>query len=323
MRRARSELGHAATVATIGGLILGLREGLLSAQANAFAKPGQYLLLYLTVPIWAWVVLALLILIPLALLRAITTRSASNAFAAYVAALAFCGSLAATAGPAADLLRQLREVDAAIGWPTFAAVVVINALLAVVAAFVSGAAARWYQARIGSAPPLRRALPAAVVTSLLCLVPSLRFLATDWKRGTAPTTDPHPNHSPDGDRPNVLLISVDTLRADHLGAYGDPSRRTPNIDVLASSSLVFEQAITSAPWTLPAMASLMTGLYPHHHHAGEITNGHDPLGRSALSPAIPTLASLLSANGYRTHAIVTNPYLLLAYGFGTGFETYE
>jgi arylsulfatase A-like enzyme len=126
-----------------------------------------------------------------------------------------------------------------------------------------------------------------------------------------------------GARPNLLLISIDTLRADHLGSYGDPHRLTPHMDQLADEGVLFRQAISSSSWTLPAMASLFTGLYPRHHRAGEIANRRDPLGRSPLPPRSWTLATALRDSGYRTAAIVTNPYLSLRYGLGEGFDEYH
>jgi arylsulfatase A-like enzyme len=71
------------------------------------------------------------------------------------------------------------------------------------------------------------------------------------------------------------------------------------------------------------MASLFTGLQPSRHGAGRVTNRRDPLGRSPLPADSWTIATALRAAGYRTHAIVTNPYLTLRYGFGDGFESYE
>src|ERR1700736_1107839 len=66
-------------------------------------------------------------------------------------------------------------------------------------------------------------------------------------------------------RPNILLITLDTTRADHLGAYGDRATRTPRIDRLASEGFLFEQAMSAAPITLPAHVSLLTGRYPFAH----------------------------------------------------------
>src|SRR5205814_5556598 len=84
--------------------------------------------------------------------------------------------------------------------------------------------------------------------------------------------------------PNILLITLDTTRADHLGAYGDARARTPNLDRLAAAGVLFERAITAAPLTLPAHASLLTGRYPFAH--GVRNNGN-----FTLDAAVPTLAT--------------------------------
>jgi arylsulfatase A-like enzyme len=117
-------------------------------------------------------------------------------------------------------------------------------------------------------------------------------------------------------------LSIDTLRADHLGAYGGPIGLTPNLDALARDGVVFRDAITSSPWTLPSMVSLFTALDPGRHGAGLVTNRRDPLGRSPLPPGTWSLAGGLRAAGYSTHAIVTNPYLALHYGLGADFDGY-
>src|SRR5260221_2038404 len=85
-------------------------------------------------------------------------------------------------------------------------------------------------------------------------------------------------------RPNILLITLDTTRADHLGAYGDRRARTPHLDRLAASGVLFERAITAAPLTLPAHVSLLTGLYPFAH--GVRNNGN-----FSLSDRVPTLST--------------------------------
>src|SRR5262244_4583199 len=99
-------------------------------------------------------------------------------------------------------------------------------------------------------------------------------------------------------RPNILLITLDTTRADHLGAYGNHRARTPNLDRLAASGVLFERAITAAPLTLPAHASLLTARYPFAH--GVRNNGSFTLGDAA-----PMLASALHDAGYRTAAFVS------------------
>jgi len=117
-------------------------------------------------------------------------------------------------------------------------------------------------------------------------------------------------------RPNLLLITLDTTRADHLGAYGDRRARTPNIDRLAASGVLFERAITAAPLTLPAHVSLLTGRYPFDH--GVRNNGN-----FALGDRVPTIAGALHAAGYRTAAFVSAFVLDRRYGLARGFDRYD
>ena len=115
--------------------------------------------------------------------------------------------------------------------------------------------------------------------------------------------------------PNVVLISIDTLRADHVGAYGYPRATTPRMDRLAAGAAVFDNAYSPAPSTLLAHASLLTGLHPETH-------GVLGLGDS-LSQPIATLAELLRAEGYRTGAFVNCGWLDPTFGMDRGFETYD
>jgi len=117
-------------------------------------------------------------------------------------------------------------------------------------------------------------------------------------------------------RPNILLITLDTTRADHLGAYGNRRARTPNLDRLAASGVLFERAISAAPLTLPAHASLLTGRYPFTH--GVRNNGSFTLG-----DATPTLAGALHDAGYRTAAFVSAFVLDHRYGLARGFDRYD
>ncbi len=107
---------------------------------------------------------------------------------------------------------------------------------------------------------------------------------------------------------------MDTLRADHLGAYGYPFPTSPTIDELAEEALVFEAAIATCPATAPSIASILTG----HHRAthGVVRNG------AVLREGVATLTESLQAAGYRTVGVVANPALIEDLGFGQGFDTF-
>ena len=116
-------------------------------------------------------------------------------------------------------------------------------------------------------------------------------------------------------RPNILLISIDSLRADHLGAYGYDRPTSPNIDRLAAEGVLFSQATSTTSWTLPAHVSLLTGLYPQAHQVLR--------ARERLADTVPTLAELMSQMGYTTAAFVSAPFLNSSYGMDRGFDVYD
>ncbi len=116
-------------------------------------------------------------------------------------------------------------------------------------------------------------------------------------------------------RPNIILITLDTTRADHLSIYGYARPTTPHIDSLARQGLVFEDTLSSTSWTLPAHASIFTGLLPHQHGAGWAV----PLDTSAL-----TLAEILNSRGYQTAGFTANfGYGPAGWGMGQGFSVYD
>ncbi len=115
---------------------------------------------------------------------------------------------------------------------------------------------------------------------------------------------------------SVLLITIDTLRADRLGAYGDATARTPVLDAFARDGVTFERAYTPVPITLPAHASLMTGLLPPAH-------GVRGNGSFALGPASPTLAETLKASGRKTAAFLGGFPLARRFGLSRGFDVYD
>jgi arylsulfatase A-like enzyme len=101
--------------------------------------------------------------------------------------------------------------------------------------------------------------------------------------------------------PLVILISIDTLRPDHLGLYGHERFTSPILDGLAAESTVFDDASSTAPWTLPAHASLLTGLHPLEHRV--VTAGNK------LPDDVPTIAAMLRARGFWTAAVVNSTWL--------------
>jgi arylsulfatase A-like enzyme/tetratricopeptide (TPR) repeat protein len=117
-------------------------------------------------------------------------------------------------------------------------------------------------------------------------------------------------------RPSLLLVTIDTLRADHVGVYGDADAETPSLDALARRGARFEQAHSAVPITGPAHATILTGQYPPVH--GVRDNVVFTLGGGH-----PTLATRLKAQGYRTAAFVGAIPVAAAYGFGQGFDAFD
>ncbi len=115
---------------------------------------------------------------------------------------------------------------------------------------------------------------------------------------------------------NVLLVTLDTTRADRLGCYGHGRARTARLDRLAAEGVRFQNAYADAPITLPSHASILTGLYPFEH--GVRNNGN-----FYLADRFETLATLLRKRGYRTAAFVSSFILDRRYGLARGFDTYD
>jgi choline-sulfatase len=126
---------------------------------------------------------------------------------------------------------------------------------------------------------------------------------------------PAPAPSRGGSGLSILLITIDTLRADHLGVYDYGRATSPRIDHLAARGAVFERAYTYWPKTRASMVAMLTGLYASR-------NGYDQAHR-VLHDFNPTLASTLQANGYATWAVVDNANLARTLGFGKGFDSFE
>jgi arylsulfatase A-like enzyme len=126
-------------------------------------------------------------------------------------------------------------------------------------------------------------------------------------------------------RPNIVLITLDTVRADHLGCYGS-SNATPAIDRIGLEGVRFENAISSSPWTLPSHASLMTGLPVSQHGARYDVHGTEGINLHrirSLGPGPRVLAEVLRDAGYRTLAAIGGVWLQRQFGIGRGFDRYE
>ena len=172
----------------------------------------------------------------------------------------------------------------------------------------------------------RRTPPSAVVRRLLGISAAVLALAVGALAGWR-WIGVHPTRTGSGvvlgalprgvlrDHLNLVLVTLDTTRADRIGAYGARDVETPTFDGLAQSGVLFEQAVSVAPLTLPAHSSLFTGKFPPEH--GVRDNGGFFLGPEQL-----TLAEVLKARGYRTGGFVGAYVLDSKWGFNQGFDTY-
>lgn len=117
-------------------------------------------------------------------------------------------------------------------------------------------------------------------------------------------------------RPNIVLIVLDSLRADHLGLYGYALPTSPRLDALGSRSLVVDQMIAQAPWTKPSVASMLTSLMPQDH--GVVHENTD----NVLGGELVTVAESLQAAGFRTACFSENPHIQPSLGFAQGFDDF-
>src|SRR6266436_4147801 len=126
-----------------------------------------------------------------------------------------------------------------------------------------------------------------------------------------------PARSATGKQPgtNVVVITIDTLRADHVGCYGYKQIRTPNIDALAADGARFERAYTAVPATLPSHTVMFTGTYP-------MLSGMHDFAANKLNATQPTLASVLKEHGYATAAVIGSAVLDSRFGLNRGFDFY-
>lgn len=143
---------------------------------------------------------------------------------------------------------------------------------------------------------------------------------------TSPKTHPRTDSSqtaasqtktkPSPTKPNVILITIDTLRADHVGCYGAQTVKTPTLDALASDGLVFERAISQVPLTWPSHAAILTGTYPFQNRVQDFTG-------QPLAPQFRTIAQAFQQAGYATGAVISAFVLDRSWGLARGFDSYD
>lgn len=175
------------------------------------------------------------------------------------------------------------------------------------------------RSRPSFSPVLRVVARGTLATAL-----ALPLIACGGRDGPAGTrTDPAPVSAGSdftalrgGRSFNVVLVTLDTTRADHIGAYGSTTAATPAIDALAERGVLFDRAYSPVPLTLPAHVSLMTGLYPFDHGVRDNTG-------FAVPTRLDTLAEVLHENGFRTGAFVASYVLAAHWGLARGFDTYD
>jgi arylsulfatase A-like enzyme len=162
---------------------------------------------------------------------------------------------------------------------------------------------------------LARNSVAQATVAAVALLAAAAALALDGPREAAAAPAAQISGSAPARGYNVVLISIDSLRADHLGTYGYRRATSPAIDRLGSGGAVFTQCRSTTSWTLPAHMSLLTG---------RSLLGHGVVGDDRrLGPGVPTLAQAFHGAGYATGAVVSAPYVHSRFGFAAGFDDYD
>jgi arylsulfatase len=284
----------AAALAT--ALLTGGVDALLALAANPDPGDAGYRLGYALGPLLVAVGWA----IPVALLAVgvLRGRGGADAVAAGAVAAVWGGSL---------VLDAWRAGHRGVG------IVLVTAGLGI-AALALARLGRDAGRRLAAAPRAwRRAVVVGGVAVLALATAAVLPAAFDSFRGGG---GPCPAGSAVPAGPSILLVTVDALRA-------DAARDMASYRRLAAAGVELRRHVSPSPWTLPALASVLTGLAPEVHGAGRSLSARSPIAKSAVPPALPTVAHALGAQGWRTHAVVTNPYLTARYGIDRGFCTFD
>jgi arylsulfatase A-like enzyme len=302
----QNPLTTAAIVGLAWGMAFGLLDGLPALlEGNPWTALGRRLLTVLYVAVFDAVVFGLILALVGAAIWGISylvRRQVSRA-----SLLGLYVGLCAALSVVAYGLQRYQDTS-------LVAVVALALVLSLIAGWLARAAAAATLAsdpRAGSR--LQTAVLAVFCAGFLVLLGAAIFRQTVRD---LPALNPRvTGQAPTPERPNIVLISIDALRADGLGVYGNSPAVSPRIDALARRGLVFDQAISQASSTVPAVASFLTSLYPSE--LGIIA------GRKwVVDDMRVTLAEALQVAGYRTQAYVTNGHLVPAKGYAQGFDGY-
>ena len=288
----RSAAADLVTIAVVMGLASGLMQGLVHVglQQLNFLEHVWYQILWIE-PVFNGLLLLVTGLILAAALSRFGTHAGARRFSIFILSLVALLPV---------IVLALKE------W-------VASYALLILAVGLSVAAARWFARNEAAGLRFfRRSLRPLVAITLLV------FVAVQggfwWRARMTLANLPAAADS----APDVVLIVLDALRADHLSTYGYTRKTSPAIDRLAEGGVLFEQAYSTSSYTLPAHASLLTGLYPNEHQVEWGT------AKTYKTAAYPTLPETLANRGYRTGAFSGNTFWFTrAQGFGRGFLHFD
>ncbi|MBO85498.1 MAG: hypothetical protein CL927_09075 [Deltaproteobacteria bacterium] len=161
------------------------------------------------------------------------------------------------------------------------------------------------------------------IFAMLCFGIVSTACDTEEEAASSPVeaSSPPDTTKPQGSKPDIVVVVVDTLRADHLSLHGYERPTSPRLDALAAQGMWFDRAYAQSGWTLASFASLLTGLYPHQHTVSRDGCLPDRFGR--MAPATITLAEALKSVGYTTAAWMNNTFLAPEFGLQDGFDVYD
>jgi arylsulfatase A-like enzyme len=302
LQRLLAQTGHKAGAGLLAGALVGLGEVILMAALSSNVENVH-------ASLWAVVaygLLGLLIGLVVGILIALFRRDLeSSTVYAFIWALTFSGL-----GLFITRHRLYRDLfDEGIRTFSLQGLLFNGGLLIAFALLCALLFWLWRRPGMHSTSPVRSSVAAFAL--LVALAGAVSF-ATRPARDLATA----PAGIPPGleDAPNIILIGVDTLRADRLSCYGYADSKTPHMDALAADGVRYAEMTAQASWTKPSFATIFTSLYPSSHTA---------TGKPHRLPqAVTTVAEALAARGYHTGGFADNPSISAAFGFDQGFADY-